>query len=335
MIGIVGATGLVGRELQDLLKASKDPYEKNFLCFASQERPAEGVLDLAKSEKQLSLCEFIVNAATDDTAQWLRERLTPEQVLIDNSSAFRMDPEVPLVVPEVNGEMLEASHPVIANPNCTTIILTLGLNALKAWGVSRVIVSTYQAASGAGLKGLEELDAQLKAVGTGAAMPAPQVFPFPLALNVLSHNSGLREEGRIGAGYNEEEYKVIEETRKILGISHLSISATCMRVPVRRAHTEAVTVDLKTEAPLEDVRKAFEEAAGLSFVHEPDKNHFPMPIEAEGKDPVLVGRLRKDVLLPRTFHFLLCGDQLRKGAALNALQILRQVRRGRGSDLAH
>ncbi|MBS1985220.1 MAG: aspartate-semialdehyde dehydrogenase [Bdellovibrionales bacterium] len=326
MIALVGATGLVGLELRQLLAQAPLAGNPEIRLFASQARPQDKVYALDSSAKELGECDFILNMATSEIGQQLREGMTRAQVLIDNSSAFRMDPDVPLVVPEVNGAMLEAPYSVIANPNCTTILLCLALNALKDIGLQRVIVATYQAASGAGIKGLEELDAQLKAAGTGAPLPKPEVFPYPLMLNVLSHNTPLREEGRLGAGYNEEEGKVIEETRKILGISHLPVSATCMRVPVRRAHTEAVTVDLKREVTLDELRKLMAAAPGLKVVDEPALNHFPMPLEAEGVDEVLVGRMRRDVALPRTVHFVISGDQLRKGAALNALQILRKLR---------
>ena len=326
MIAIVGATGLVGLELRRYLSESSDPVEKSALLFASQARPEEKILALDSSWAQLAKCHYIINAASDETAVQIRERLKDDQVLIDNSSAFRLDPDIPLIVPEVNGAQLEAMSPVVANPNCTTIILVLALNALKDIGISRVTVSTYQAASGAGIKGLEELDAQLQAVGQGKTPPKPEVFPYPLLLNVLSHNTAIREEGRLGAGYNEEECKVMEETRKIIGISHLPISATCIRVPVRRAHTEAVTVDIKKESTLEEIRQAFASAPGLKVVDDASINHFPMPIEAELCDEVLVGRIRKDPILPKTIHFMLSGDQLRKGAALNALQILRRLR---------
>lgn len=325
MIGIVGATGLVGLEARKILAASGDPLDKTVLLFASQARPDEKIMALESSVEALSKCRFIINAATNETAEWLRERLQPDQVLIDNSSAFRMDPDVPLVIPEVNGEQLEAPNPVIANPNCTAIILCLALNVFKD-SLQRVIVSTYQAASGAGLKGLEELEAQVKAAGMGVAAPAPSVFPFPLHLNVLSHNSPLREAGRFAADYNDEEGKVIEETRKILGIYHLPLSATCVRVPVRRAHTESVTIDLKTEMPIEEVRSRLAKAPGLKVVDDRAANRFPMPLDAEGADDVLVGRIRKDAALPRTIHFMLSGDQIRKGAALNAIQIVRHLR---------
>jgi aspartate-semialdehyde dehydrogenase len=214
---------------------------------------------------------------------------------------------------------------VIANPNCTTIILCLGLQALKCFGIERVTVATYQAASGAGIRGLEELQNQLRSLGRGEALPKPEVFPFVLAGNVLSHNTPIRSESEVGAGHNEEEWKVIQETRKIMGSPGLPISVTCMRVGVYRAHTEAVSVDLAERVDLTGLRRAFASARGLKVVDDWNKNHFPMPLEAEGQDQVLVGRIRLDPTLPRTVHFLLSGDQIRKGAATNAVQIMDQL----------
>jgi aspartate-semialdehyde dehydrogenase len=196
------------------------------------------------------------------------------------------------------------------------------LNPLKAWGLSRVIVSTYQAASGAGIKGLEELDKQIQQISRGEKPQGGPVFRYPLAGNVMSHNSPLRTEDTLGLGYNEEEWKVIEETRKILEIRSLPVSVTSMRVPVKRAHTEAVTVDLKQDPTLDELKQAFQNAEGLKWVQDFSTNHFPMPIEAENQNDVLVGRLRKDVTLGKTIHYILSGDQLLKGAAWNAVQIM-------------
>lgn len=322
-VGIVGATGLVGLEMRKLL-ADYVPQAKVFL-FASKERPTEGILDLAQSAAQVSQCDVLLNAASSELALELRQKLLPHQILIDNSSGFRLDPEVPLVVPEVNGELLRSQPRVIANPNCTAILLTVALKAVQQWGLGRVIVSTYQAASGAGIKGLEELESQAKAVAQGEKVPAPQVFPFQLFNNVLSHNTAIHPEGEEGAGYNDEEWKVVQESRKILGEKSLNISATCIRVPVKRAHTESVTVDLVKEVSLKDLRAAFAQAPGVKVVDDWTRNHFPMPLESQNQDLVLVGRIRKDPNLAKTFHFMLSGDQIRKGAAANALQILKAL----------
>jgi aspartate-semialdehyde dehydrogenase len=322
-IAVVGATGLVGLEMRKLWDADPELKPLTLKLFASYARPDEGVLSLADSKGELANCQYILNATGDDVARSIKDTLKPGQVLIDNSSAFRLDPEVPLVVPEVNGSQVQSLPQVIANPNCTAILLCMVLNALKQWTMNRVIVSTYQAASGAGLPALEELQAQVKAAGQSKPMPEPRVFPYQLFSNVISHNTPIRSEGELGEGYNGEEWKVIQETRKILEIRHLPISATCMRVPVMRAHTESVTIDFKQEFKIEEVRKALSSAPGLKIVDDWAHNHFPMPLEAENQDLVLVGRIRKDVGLPKTLHLVLCGDQIRKGAATNALQILK------------
>jgi len=326
-VGIVGATGLVGQEMLQIL--SELDLEKKFeaVLFASSDRPSENIFDLNSNIPKLQECVFILNAATNSIAEFLSAQMKQHQCLIDNSSHFRMDPAVPLVVPEINGALLESEPAIVANPNCTAILLCLTLFPFLKPGFSRVIVSTYQAASGAGIKGLEELESQLLAQATKQSIPKPQVFPHVLAGNVISHNTAIRESGRPGQGYNEEEWKVVEESRKILNILHLSVSASCMRVPVMRAHTETVTVDLKEELSLDEIRDRFVKAQGLSVVDNSDLQHFPMPLEASGKNLVLVGRIRKDSTLAKTFHYMLAGDQLRKGAALNAVQIMLEMQR--------
>ena len=321
-VAIVGATGLVGIEMKKVLREHAQADRFQIFQFASKERPSDDVLDLQKSQHVLASCDFILNGATSEVAEELRKNLGPNQVLIDNSSAFRLDPEVPLVVPEVNGALLKARPQVVANPNCTAIILTVALNAIKDLGLGRVIVSTYQAISGAGIKALEEFERQQRAVGQNLPIPRPEVLPHRVVNNVFSHNSAIRIDQPAGHGYNDEEWKVVEESRKILDIRHLAISATCVRVPVPRAHTEAVTVDLKEDATLEELRKRFGEGAGLKLVDDWKNNHFPMPVEAENQDLVLVGRIRKDPSLAKTIHFMVAGDQIRKGAASNAIQIM-------------
>jgi aspartate-semialdehyde dehydrogenase len=335
LIGIIGATGVVGLEARKIAAEILKGFPFELVLFASAARPDEGILALEAAVPRLKDCDYVVNAAGAEQAKFAREHLKAGAVLIDNSSAFRMEAGVPLVVPEVNGVELAAAargeQNVVANPNCTAALLCVALKALAPFSIERVIVSTYQAASGAGIKGLEELEAQLKNAFTAPASWPTEVFKHPLLLNVLSHNSPvLPEDATFAALYNEEESKVIEESRKMLGQPKLRISATCVRVPVRRAHTEAVTVDLARDVPLADLRTAFAGAAGVRVVDDAIRNHFPMPLESQDQDLVLVGRIRKDVSDARTCHFMLSGDQLRKGAASNALQILREIARLRG-----
>jgi aspartate-semialdehyde dehydrogenase len=239
-------------------------------------------------------------------------------LVIDNSSAFRMDPAVPLVVPEINPQAAREHHSIIANPNCSAIVMAVVLWPLHRLSrVRRVVVCTYQAASGAGARALAELESQTRAVLAGEP-PRPEVFPVPCAFNVFSHNSPIGEDG-----YNLEERKIIDEMRKIFGDPVLQIAPTCMRVPVMRAHTEALAIEFCEPMTVEQARAALAGAPGIRIVDDPARNHFPTPLEASGIDDVLVGRIRHDPSIPdhRGLQLICSGDQLRKGAALNAIQI--------------
>jgi aspartate-semialdehyde dehydrogenase len=335
-LGIVGATGLVGQEARRLAKELLAPHDVELLLFASSAR-TEGdgtpIHALEESAELLKRCNYILNAANAEQAQWLAPRLGSKQILVDNSSAFRMDNQVPLVVPEVNPQALDRlSKRIVANPNCTAAILCVALKPLQKFGLERVMVSTYQAASGAGIAGLQELEAQLEKWKTPEAWPT-EVFGEPLLLNVLSHNSKVRDESvSNGPLYNDEEWKIIEESRKMLEQKDLWISATCVRVPVKRAHTESVSIDLETDVDLETLRGLYRKAEGVAYVDVPAQREFPSPRRAQDQDLVLVGRLRKDATRSKTLHMLIAGDQLRKGAASNALQIIKAcVERGLGS----
>jgi aspartate-semialdehyde dehydrogenase len=244
-------------------------------------------------------------------------------VVVDNSSAFRMDLDCPLVVPEVNLETLASHRGVIANPNCTAIILCMAVAPLqRRFGLRRLQVATYQAASGAGQPAMDELVASTQAYLEGRPFQ-PQVLPHPYAFNVFSHNDTVD----LASGYNGEELKVIAETRRILSSGNLPIGVTCVRVPVLRAHTLAVTVELDAPVPPAAIREALEESPGVRVIDNREANHFPMPIEAQGQGDVLVGRIRRDLGDPsgRSVAMLLAGDQLLKGAALNAVQIAEQL----------
>jgi len=237
-------------------------------------------------------------------------------VVIDNSSAFRLDPRVPLVVPEVNPSALRSHRGIIANPNCTTILMAVAVWPLhQVRAVQRIVAATYQAASGAGAKAMAEVLAQAQAILQGES-PKTEIFPYPLAFNLFPHNSPLNH-----LGYCEEEMKMVNETRKIFGTQQLRITATCVRVPVLRAHSE--TINLEFEAPLsvDKAKEILTQAPGIKVVEDWKANYFPMPIEATGQDEVLVGRIRQDISHPCGLELWLCGDQIRKGAALNAVQI--------------
>ena len=239
--------------------------------------------------------------------------------MIDNSSAFRMRADVPLVVPEINPGDLKHHQGIIAVPNCSAIILGVPLWPLhQAAGIERIIVSTYQSASGAGAQAMAELESQARAYAAGEPMKK-EIFPHQIAFNVFSHNTAIAENG-----YNEEENKVIEETRKIFHAPELPIVATCIRVPVLRAHSESIVIETKKPLSPEDARAILAHAPGVKVVDNREKNHFPMPLEASGQFDVLVGRIRRDLSHPRglALSSVAACDQLLKGAAWNAVQIL-------------
>ncbi|MBI1358799.1 MAG: aspartate-semialdehyde dehydrogenase [Alphaproteobacteria bacterium] len=239
-------------------------------------------------------------------------------VAIDNSSAFRMDPKVPLVVPEVNGDQVTAEQRIYANPNCVAAIMAVALWPLhRAGKIKRIIAATYQSASGAGAAAMEELEVSTRAYLKGEAYE-PKVLPHPYAFNLFNHNT------TIGAdGYNGEETKVIAEMRKIFGLPDLRVGVTCVRVPVLRAHSMAITAEFADKVSVEQAREILSKAPGVQVVDNRAANHFPMPVEVSGKDDVLVGRIREDLSDPsgHTLALFICGDQLLKGAALNAVQI--------------
>ena len=237
-------------------------------------------------------------------------------MVIDNSSSFRLDPQVPLVVPEVNPEDVKWHKGIIANPNCSTIQLVVALKPLyDAAGIERVIISTYQAVSGAGQEAVEELKLQSREVLEGRPVTAA-VFPWPIAFNCLPHIDVFQPNG-----YTREEMKMVHETRKIMKDENLKISATAVRVPVFVGHCEAVHVETREELSVEEVREIFRRAPGVVLMDDPEKKLYPLPIQVAGKDEVYIGRLRKDLAVDRGLSMWVVADNLRKGAATNAVQI--------------
>jgi aspartate-semialdehyde dehydrogenase len=244
-------------------------------------------------------------------------------VVIDNSSAFRMSPSVPLVVPEINADAIRAHKGIIANPNCSAIISITPLWPIHRRNrIQRLIISTYQAASGAGAAAMEELRTSTRAYLDDKPFE-PKVLPHPYAFNVFSHNTRVDP----ATGLNEEETKVIQETRKIFGDPDIRINVTCIRVPVLRAHCVSITFECEQPIAASEVRKIVAEAPGCALVDDAERNHFPMPNEASGRDEILVGRIRQDASDPsgRSVSLFVAGDQLLKGAALNAVQIAEKV----------
>jgi aspartate-semialdehyde dehydrogenase len=322
-VAILGATGAVGTELLELLERRNFPASElkllasarssgRTLPFKGENLPVEPVGDRCFENVDLVLA----SAGGSTSKTWAPIAVDAGAVVIDNSSAFRLDPLVPLVVPEVNPSALSTHRGIIANPNCTTILMTVAVWPLhQVRAVKRIVAATYQSASGAGARAMEELIAQAQAVLQGEP-PATEVFPYPLAFNLFPHNSPLNQ-----LGYCEEEMKMVNETRKIFGNENLRITATCVRVPVLRAHSEAINLEFETPLSVDEAREILSQAPGVKMVEDPKANHFPMPIEATGQDEVLVGRIRQDISHPCGLELWLCGDQIRKGAALNAVQI--------------
>jgi len=327
-VAIVGATGAVGREFLKIFESHNFPVGN--LKLLASERSAGKQL----SFKDEQLCIEVAGPESFDgvdiaffSAGATRSRslvpaaLKAGAICIDNSSAFRMDPEVPLVIPEINWSAVKPDDRLFPVGNCTAIVLCMAVAPLRKLGkIERLIVSTYQSASGGGAAMMEELESQTRAVLEGK--PAePKVLPQPYAFNLFSHNTPINE-----FGYNEEEWKVIHETRKVLEMPDLKVNVTCVRVPVLRAHSVSVTVEFAGEAPsLEAIREALSHADGVKVVDDRAANRFPTPLEASGKEDVFVGRIRKDLSHPSAISMFVAGDQLLKGAALNAVQIAEKL----------
>ena len=325
-LAVVGATGAVGREICAIITERKLSATRVSLLASS--RSAGIRIDvLGRSVEVAELTERSfdgVDYALFSAGATLSHTFVPAArqagaVIIDNSSAFRMDEDTPLVVPEINPGDVRTHKGVIANPNCSTIIMNVAVWPLhRVNPVTRIVVSTYQSASGAGAAAMEELRTQTADHLAGRPV-VPKIFPHPVAFNLFSHNTPIGADG-----YNTEERKMIDETRKIFHAESLPITATCIRVPVMRAHSEAINLTFRDAITPDEVRKTLRDAPGLRVVDDTEANRFPMPVEASGGDDVLVGRIRQDVSQPgnRGIELFVCGDQLRKGAALNAVQIV-------------
>ena len=322
-VAILGATGAVGTELMALLAERQFPVTQlkllasprsagKTLPFKGKAIAVQPLSDRAFDEVDIVLA----SAGASVSREWAAKATAAGAVMIDNSSAFRMDPHTPLVVPEVNPEAASTHQGVIANPNCTTILMAMALWPLhQVQPIQRIVVATYQSASGAGAQAMEEMKQQAQAILNGTE-PKTEAFPYPLAFNLFPHNSPLNE-----AGYCQEEMKMVNETRKIFGEPDLRVTATCVRVPVLRAHSEAINLEFASPFSPERARATLVAAPGVTLVEDWQANYFPMPQDASGQDDVLVGRIRQDLSHPNGLELWLCGDQIRKGAALNAVQI--------------
>ena len=322
-VAVLGASGAVGQELLLLLKERNFPVaELKLLASARSAGSTQQWNGRVITLEEVNAAAFegvdlvLASAGGSVSRQWRDAITAAGAVMVDNSSAFRMEEGVPLVVPEVNPDSALAHNGVIANPNCTTILLTLALAPPAAKRpMRRVVVSTYQSASGAGARAMEELKTLSQTVLDGGT-PQGEVLPYSLAFNLFLHNSPLQANS-----YCEEEMKMVNETRKIMDLPDLRFTATCVRVPVLRAHSEAVNIEFEQPFPVHEARALLSVAPGVELIEDPATNRFPMPTDVTGRDPVAVGRIRQDISDPNALELWLCGDQIRKGAALNAVQI--------------
>jgi aspartate-semialdehyde dehydrogenase len=326
-VAIAGATGAVGEELLAVLAQRGFPVGRlvplasarsvgRTVRFAGSDHP---VADLATFDFRGVDVAFF-SAGADRSREHAPRAARAGALVVDNSSAFRMDPDVPLLVPEVNPESARVHRGLIAVPNCSTILLVMVLAPILSRAPARpIVVSTYQAVSGSGSKGLDELARQIEDERAGRE-PVARVYPVPIASNVIPFVQAFGEDG-----LTVEEWKMVRETRRILGLADLAISATCVRVPVRRAHSESVNVEFEREVSPDEVRAWLEDAPGVRVVDDPAATRFPTPRDAEGGDDVLVGRIRRDPGRSTAVDLWLTGDQLRKGAALNAVQIAERL----------
>ncbi len=325
-LAIVGATGAVGREVCAIITEGRIRVDRLTLLASSRSvgtriEVAGRSFEVAETtERGFEGVQYAIFSAGADRARlFAPAAVKAGATVVDNSSAFRMDPDTPLVVPEINPDDARRHRGIISVPNCSAIILAMPVWPLhRVNRVRRIVVSTYQAASGAGAAAMEELRTQTADHLAGRKV-TPRVFPHPIAFNLFSHNTAIGDDG-----YNVEERKVIEEMQKIFHEPHLAIAPTCIRVPVLRAHSESVNLTFERPITPQEVREILSKAPGVQLVDDVSANRFPMPIDASGRDQCLVGRIRQDISQPdgRGIQLFVCGDQLRKGAALNAVQII-------------
>jgi aspartate-semialdehyde dehydrogenase len=328
-LAIAGVTGAVGQEFLKILEERAFAFDSLKMLASSRSagkrikfKGKEYIVEelTRKSFKGVDVALFSAGGAR--SKEFGPAAVEAGTVVVDNSSAFRMEPEVPLVIPEINPEKIKEHKGIIANPNCSTIIGIVPVWPLhKANPVKRMVVSTYQAASGAGHSAMVELEEQTREILEGKK-PTCKAFPYQIAFNVFSHNSELGPNG-----YNAEEMKMVHETRKIFDCPKIAITCTCIRIPVFRAHCESINLEFTEPITPGQVRDLLSTAPGVSLIDDRDKNRFPMPIDASGRDDIFVGRIRQDESIAenRGINIWVAGDQLRKGAALNAVQIAEKL----------
>jgi len=328
-LAIAGVTGAVGQEFLKILEERAFPFDSLKMLASSRSagkkikfKGREYIVEELTQKSFEGVDIALFSAGGSRSKEFGPAAVEAGTVVVDNSSAFRMEPEVPLVIPEINPEKIKEHKGIIANPNCSTIIGIVPVWPLhKANPVKRMIVSTYQAASGAGHSAMVELEEQTREILEGKK-PTCKAFPYQIAFNVFSHNSDLEPNG-----YNAEEMKMVLETRKIFDCAEIAITCTCIRIPVFRAHCESINLEFTEPITPGQVRDLLSTAPGVSLIDDRDNNRFPMPIDASGKDDIFVGRIRQDESISenRGINIWVAGDQLRKGAALNAVQIAEKL----------
>jgi aspartate-semialdehyde dehydrogenase len=324
-LAVAGVTGAVGQEFLSIIEERNFPFDSLKMLASSRSAgktiPFKGKTYTVEEMTKDSFAGVdiaLFSAGGSRSREFAPAAVKAGAVVVDNSSAFRMDPQVPLVIPEINPQKIREHQGIIANPNCSTIIGIVPVWPLhKVNSVKRMVVSTYQAASGAGMSAMLELESQSREILAGKP-PTRNVFPYQIAFNCFSHNSLLGPNG-----YSEEETKLVKETRKIFDCPEIAVTATCIRIPVMRAHCESINLEFTNPTTPDQVREVLNAAPGVTVLDDREHNRFPMPIDATGKDDVFVGRIRQDESLPnnRGINLWVAGDQLRKGAALNAIQI--------------
>jgi aspartate-semialdehyde dehydrogenase len=323
-VAVVGVSGAVGQEFLRVLRERQFPLDELVLFGSSRSagkqytfRGETLTVKELKDNDDFKGIDIALTSAGGGTSKQFAQAITKHgAIMIDNSSAFRMEPDIPLVVPEVNpGDLHHLPRNIVANPNCTTIQMVVCLKPIHDLSpIRRVHAATYQAASGAGAAAMAELEMQIRQIAAGEPVSVEK-FPHQLALNLIPHVDVFTENG-----YTKEEMKMYNETRKIMH-ADIQVSSTCVRVPVLRNHSEAIWVETEEELDLQAVREALARAPGVTVKDEPENAVYPMPLESAGEDDVFVGRLRKDLTNPRGIAFWCVGDQIKKGAALNAVQI--------------
>ena len=317
-LAVVGATGMVGEVMLRILSERNFPLTE-LIPVASERSIGKKIYYQGNSLEVLGLSTAVsmapdvalFSAGGDTSLEWAPKFAEVGTVVIDNSSAWRMDPNKKLIIPEINSQILTKEDRIIANPNCSTIQMLMALAPLKnTYGINRIVVSTYQSITGTGIKAVQQLENE------SLNVKGEMAYPYPIHQNALPHCDIFMDNG-----YTKEEMKLVNETHKILGDESIGITATAIRIPVVGGHSESINIQLKSEFQLDDIRKLLHESPGIVLQDNPDTNTYPMPIYAKGKDEVFVGRIRKDFSQENTINLWVVSDNLRKGAATNTIQI--------------